>query len=205
METYLIAGLGNPDRKYEETRHNTGFRALDRLADKLHMSVTDRKFRGLFGSTITGGRKLMLLKPQTYMNLSGESVAEAARYYGIPEDHIIVLFDDINFACGRMRIRGSGSAGGHNGMKSIIAQLGSDAFPRVRIGVGAKMEQQDLAAHVLGKFAPEDRRVMDAVFDAAADAALCIIEHGVTEAMNRYNGLDLGAGEEGTKEPGSDV
>ncbi|MBR2531554.1 MAG: aminoacyl-tRNA hydrolase [Lachnospiraceae bacterium] len=205
METYLIAGLGNPDRKYEETRHNTGFRALDRLADKLHMSVTDRKFRGLFGSTITGGRKLMLLKPQTYMNLSGESVAEAARYYGIPGDHIIVLFDDINFACGRMRIRGSGSAGGHNGMKSIIAQLGSDAFPRVRIGVGAKMEQQDLAAHVLGKFAPEDRRVMDAVFDAAADAALCIIEHGVTEAMNRYNGLDLGAGEEGTKEPGSDV
>ncbi|MBQ7174304.1 MAG: aminoacyl-tRNA hydrolase [Lachnospiraceae bacterium] len=205
METYLIAGLGNPDKKYEETRHNTGFRALDRLADKLHMSVTDRKFRGLFGSTITGGRKLMLLKPQTYMNLSGESVAEAARYYGIPEDHIIVLFDDINFACGRMRIRGSGSAGGHNGMKSIIAQLGSDAFPRVRIGVGAKMEQQDLAAHVLGKFAPEDRRVMDAVFDAAADAALCIIEHGVTEAMNRYNGLDLGAGEEGTKEPGSDV
>ncbi len=205
METYLIAGLGNPDRKYEETRHNTGFRALDRLADKLHMSVTDRKFRGLFGSTITGGRKLMLLKPQTYMNLSGESVAEAARYYGIPEDHIIVLFDDINFACGRMRIRGSGSAGGHNGMKSIIAQLGSDAFPRVRIGVGAKMEQQDLAAHVLGKFAPEDRRVMDAVFDAAADAALCIIEHGVTEAMNRYNGLDLGAGEEGTKEPGLDV
>ena len=205
METYLIAGLGNPDRKYEETRHNTGFRALDSLADQLHMSVTDRKFRGLFGSTITGGRKLMLLKPQTYMNLSGESVAEAARYYGIPEDHIIVLFDDINFACGRMRIRGSGSAGGHNGMKSIIAQLGSDAFPRVRIGVGAKMEQQDLAAHVLGKFAPEDRRVMDAVFDAAADAALCIIEHGVTEAMNRYNGLDLGAGEEGTKEPGSDV
>ncbi len=205
METYLIAGLGNPDKKYEETRHNTGFRALDRLAGKLHMSVTDRKFRGLFGSTVTGGRKLMLLKPQTYMNLSGESVAEAARYYGIPEDHIIVLFDDINFACGRMRIRGSGSAGGHNGMKSIIAQLGSDAFPRVRIGVGAKMQQQDLAAHVLGKFAPEDRRIMDAVFDAAADAALCIIEHGVTETMNRYNGLDLGAGEEGTKEPGSDV
>lgn len=191
METYLIAGLGNPDKKYEETRHNTGFRALDRLAARLHVAVTDRKFKGLFGSTITGGRKLMLLKPLTYMNLSGESVAEAARYYDIPEDHIIVMFDDINFACGRMRIRGSGSAGGHNGMKSIIGMLGSDGFPRVRIGVGAKKAQQDLAAHVLGKFAPEDREVMEKVFDAAADAALCIIEHGVTEAMNRYNGLDL--------------
>lgn len=195
METYLIAGLGNPDKKYEETRHNAGFRALDKLAARLHMTVTDRKFKGLFGSTITGGRKLMLLKPQTYMNLSGESVAAAAQYYGIPEDHIIVLLDDINFSCGRMRIRGGGSAGGHNGMKSIIGMLGSDAFPRVRIGVGAKKEQQDLAAHVLGKFAPEDREVMEEVFEAAAKAALCIIEHGVNEAMNRYNGLDLAADE----------
>ena len=205
METYLIAGLGNPDRKYEETRHNAGFRALDKLAAKLHMSVTDRKFRGYFGSTISEGRKLMLLKPQTYMNLSGESVAEAARYYGIPEDHIIVLFDDINFDCGRMRIRGSGSAGGHNGMKSIIGQLGSDAFPRVRIGVGGKAEKQDLASHVLGRFAPEDRKLMEEVFDAAAEAALCIIRYGVTEAMNRYNGLDRAAGEEKDENPQTNV
>ena len=134
METYLIAGLGNPDKKYEETRHNAGFKSLDKLAEKLHVSVTDKKFKGLFGSTVSEGRKLMLLKPQTYMNLSGESVAAAAHFYNIPEDHIIVLFDDINFSCGRMRIRGGGSAGGHNGMKSIIQLLGTDAFPRVRIG-----------------------------------------------------------------------
>ena len=193
METYLIAGLGNPDKKYEETRHNAGFKSLDKLAEKLHVSVTDKKFKGLFGSTVSEGKKLMLLKPQTYMNLSGESVAAAAHFYNIPEDHIIVLFDDINFSCGRMRIRGGGSAGGHNGMKSIIQLLGTDAFPRVRIGIGDKKERQDLASHVLGKFDPDDRALMDRTFSAAADAALTIIREGVTEAMNRFNGIDLAA------------
>ncbi len=193
METYLIAGLGNPDKKYLETRHNAGFQSLDRLAETLHVSVTDKKFKGLFGSTVSEGVKLMLLKPLTYMNLSGESVAACAHFYNIPEDHIIILFDDINFSCGRMRIRGSGSAGGHNGMKSIIQLLGTDEFPRVRIGVGDKKAQQDLASHVLGKFDPDDRALMNEVFQTAAEAALTIVRKGVTEAMNRYNGLDLAA------------
>ncbi|MCR4884454.1 MAG: aminoacyl-tRNA hydrolase [Clostridiales bacterium] len=192
METFLIAGLGNPDKKYEETRHNAGFQAIERLSAKAGIPIRDKRFKGITGSGLFEGKKLLLLKPLTYMNLSGESVAAAAHFYNIPADHVIVLCDDINFACGRMRIRAGGSAGGHNGLKNIIAQLGEDGFPRVRIGVGAKMEQQDLVSHVLGKFAPEDRRLMDEVFETAGEAALCIVQHGVTEAMNRYNGLNLG-------------
>ena len=190
METFLIAGLGNPDKKYEETRHNAGFRAIDRLAEKLGVRIQEKKFKGLLASVNYGGRKYLLLKPQTYMNLSGESVATAAGFYRIEPDHIIVLFDDVNFECGRMRIRAGGSAGGHNGMKNIIAQLGTDAFPRVRIGIGDKAEK-DMIAHVLGKFSADDRQVMDRIFDAAADAALCIAEHGTVEAMTRYNGINL--------------
>ncbi len=190
METYLIAGLGNPDKKYEETRHNAGFRAIDRLAEKLGVSINEKKFKGLFASTFSGGKKLLLLKPLTYMNLSGEAVAEAANFYKIEPDHVIILFDDVSFHCGRMRVRGGGSAGGHNGMKSIIGQLGSDAFPRVRIGIGDKAKK-DMISHVLGKFETADRRIMEEIYDKAADAALCIIEQGVPEAMNRFNGLDL--------------
>lgn len=191
MEIYLIAGLGNPEKKYEHTRHNAGFNAIDRLAEKLGTSITEKKFKGLSASVVRNGKKLLLLKPLTYMNLSGEAVAEAANYYGIAPDHIIVLFDDINFPCGRMRIRGKGSAGGHNGIKSIIACTKSEDFPRVRIGVGDKKPQMDLAAHVLGRFEFDDRQTMERAFDAAADAALCIIDKGVTEAMNEYNGTDL--------------
>ncbi len=191
MEIYLIAGLGNPEKKYEHTRHNAGFNAIDRLAEKLGTSITEKKFKGLSASVVRNGKKLLLLKPLTYMNLSGEAVAEAANYYGIAPDHIIVLFDDINFPCGRMRIRGKGSAGGHNGIKSIIACTKSEDFPRVRIGVGDKKPQMDLAAHVLGRFEFDDRQTMERAFDAAADAALCIIDKGVTEAMNEYNGIDL--------------
>lgn len=191
MEIYLIVGLGNPDKKYEETRHNAGFNAIDKLAEKLGTRISEKKFKGLSASVVRNGQKLLLLKPQTYMNLSGESVAEAANYFNIEPDHIIVLYDDINFACGRMRVRGQGSAGGHNGIKSIIACIGSDGFPRVRIGVGAKREQTDLAAHVLGRFAGKDKETMDKTFSAAGDAALCIIDKGVAEAMNEFNGIDL--------------
>lgn len=190
METYLIVGLGNPDKKYEETRHNAGFKAIEALADKLGVSISDKKFKGLCGTTVVNGVKLILLKPLTYMNLSGDAVAEAANFYKIEPSHIIILFDDVNFACGHMRVRGSGSAGGHNGMKNIILRLGSDAFPRVRIGVGDK-EGRDMISHVLGKFEGEDRKVMDEVYKAAADAALCIIDNGVEKTMNKYNGLDL--------------
>lgn len=195
METYLIAGLGNPDKKYEETRHNAGFKAIDALADKLGVSINEKKFKGLFTSTVHNGRKLLLLKPQTYMNLSGESVAEAANFFKIEPSHVVVLFDDVNFSCGRMRIRGSGSAGGHNGMKNIILLLGSDAFPRVRIGVGDK-GSHDMISHVLGKFEGSDRKLMDEVYKNAAEAALCVIEEGPAAAMNRYNGLDLAPQEE---------
>lgn len=191
METYLIAGLGNPEKKYEQTRHNAGFNAIDRLADELKISISEKKFKGLAASVIRDGKKLLLLKPLTYMNLSGESVAEAANYFGIEPDHIIILFDDINFSCGRIRIRGKGSAGGHNGIKSIISCIKSEDFPRVRIGVGDKKPQMDLAAHVLGRFEAQDRETMEKVFKEAADAVLCIIDKGVAEAMNEYNGLDL--------------
>lgn len=192
METYLIAGLGNPDKKYEETRHNAGFRAIDALADKLGVSISDKKFKGLFTSKVRNGVKLLLLKPQTYMNLSGESVQEAAAFFKVDPSHIIIMYDDVNFACGHMRVRGSGSAGGHNGMKNIILLLGTDAFPRVRIGVGDK-GGRDMIAHVLGKFEGEDRKIMEEAYKAAADAALCIIDENVETAMNRYNGLDLSA------------
>ena len=190
METYLIAGLGNPDKKYEETRHNTGFKAIEALADKLGVSITEKRFKGLTGTAVYNGVKLLLLKPLTYMNLSGESVAEAANFYKIDPSHIIILFDDVNFTCGRMRVRGSGSAGGHNGMKNIILQLGTDAFPRVRIGVGYKGEH-DMISHVLGKFEADDRKLMAEVYKTAAEAALDIIDKGVPDAMNKYNGLNL--------------
>ena len=137
-ESWLIVGLGNPGKEYERSRHNTGFRALDILADNLHCKVDKLKFQGLYGQTVYGGRKIYLLKPQTYMNLSGKSVLGLSAYFKIPPQHILVLFDDISLAPGRLRIRAEGSAGGHNGIKSIISELGSQDFPRVKIGVGAK-------------------------------------------------------------------
>ena len=188
----MITGLGNPDKKYEGTRHNAGFRAVEALADKLNVSISEKRFKGLSCTVTHNGKKLLLLKPLTYMNLSGESVAEAASFYKIEPSHIIVLLDDVNFDCGRMRIRGSGSAGGHNGMKNIILKLGTDAFPRVRIGVGDKGEH-DMISHVLGRFGGEERKLMDEVSKAAADAALSIVDEGVPAAMNQYNGLDLAA------------
>ena len=190
---YIIAGLGNPEKKYDGTRHNAGFAALDCLSGKLGISLTDKKFSGICGSGICEGEKLLLLKPLTYMNLSGNSVRAAADYYRITPDHIIILYDDINFSCGRLRVRGQGSAGGHNGIKSIIAQLGTDAFPRVRIGVGGLRPDEDMISHVLGHFSKQDAAVMERAYGAAADAAICLLEHGTEEAMNRYNGIDLAA------------
>ena len=188
---YIIAGLGNPDKKYEGTRHNAGFEAVDKLADKLGVKISEKKFKGLCQTVSLNGDKYLLLKPLTYMNNSGESVRAAADFYKIAPEDIIILYDDINFECGRMRIRGSGSAGGHNGMKSIIAHLGSDKFPRVRIGVGGLSENEDMISHVLGKYNKKDREVMDRAYEAAAEAALCIAEKGFEEAMNQFNGLNL--------------
>ena len=162
-DIWLIAGLGNPEAKYEGTRHNAGFAALDSLAGKWGISVSKTKFQGLWGQGEVDGRKVVLLKPLTYMNLSGDSIAPLAGFFKIPADHVIVLCDDITQAPGKLRIRPSGSAGGHNGLKSIIARLGGENFPRIRIGVGAKPRPDyDLADWVLGKFPPEDAKAMAA-------------------------------------------
>lgn len=195
METYLIAGLGNPDRKYENTRHNSGFAAVDKLAETFGVTVTEEKFKGKIGIAYKNGKKYVLLKPMTYMNLSGESLQPAAAYYDIPAERIIVLYDDINLEPGRLRVRPRGSAGGHNGMKSIISCLGTDQFPRVRIGVGmnerktedGQLIRIDLANHVLAKFTPEEKEEMDQAFERAGKAALTIAEEGCEAAMNSYN------------------
>lgn len=182
-------GLGNPGKDYERTRHNAGFRAVDLLADKLGCKIDKGKFQGLYGQTVYGGRKLYLLKPMTYMNLSGRSVLQLSAYFNIPPQRIIVMFDDISLEPGRLRVRPDGSAGGHNGIKSIIAEVGSQAFPRVKIGVGAKPHpDQDLADWVLSSFSAQEEKTLTGALERAADAALSIIDHGVPETANRFNG-----------------
>ena len=189
-ESWLIVGLGNPGKEYEKTRHNCGFRAIDVLADKLGCKVDKGKFQGLYGQVTREGRKLYLLKPLTYMNLSGRSVLQLSAYFHIPPQRIIVLFDDISLEPGRLRIRADGSAGGHNGIKSIISELGSQDFPRVKIGVGGKAHpEQDLADHVLSGFSASEEKALSAALEQAADAALCIVDKGVPESANRYNGF----------------
>ncbi len=188
-ESWLIVGLGNPGQDYERTRHNAGFRALDLLSAKLGCKVDKGKFQGLYGQVNYSGKKLYLLKPLTYMNLSGRSVLQMSAYFKIPPQRIIVLFDDISLEPGRLRVRADGSAGGHNGIKSIISELGSQDFPRVKIGVGAKPhEQQDLADWVLSGFSTGEETALVSALARSAEAALCIIDHGIGEAANRYNG-----------------
>ena len=188
-EAWLIVGLGNPGKEYARTRHNCGFRALDILADKLGCKVDKGKFQGLYGQTTYSGKKLFLLKPQTYMNLSGRSVLQLSAYYNIPPQRIVVLFDDISLVPGRLRVRAEGSAGGHYGIKSLISELGSQDFPRVKIGVGANPEpERDLADWVLSSFSATEEKALSAALENAADAALSIIDRGVPETANRYNG-----------------
>ena len=189
-ETWLIVGLGNPGREYEKTRHNAGFRALDILADKLGCKVDKAKFQGLYGQVNHKGRKLLLLKPQTFMNLSGRSVLQLSAFFHVPPQNVIVLFDDISLEPGRLRLRKDGSAGGHNGIKSIIAELGSQEFPRVKIGVGAKPHPDfNLADWVLSAFSAQEEKALQPALERAADAALAIVELGVPEASNRYGGM----------------
>jgi len=188
-DAWLIVGLGNPGKEYDKTRHNCGFRALDILSQKLNCKVDKAKFQGLYSLVRYKGRKLYLLKPLTYMNASGISVLQLSAYFHIPPQRIIVMFDDISLEPGRLRVRADGSAGGHNGIKSIIAQLGSQDFPRIKIGVGAKENpQQDLADWVLSAFSAQEEKALAPALERAADAALCILEHGIEEAANRYNG-----------------
>ena len=186
----LIVGLGNPGKDYDRTRHNVGFRTIDLLAASLNTQVNRLKFRALVSPVVTcGGKKVMLMKPQTYMNLSGDAVKLAGAFYKIPPERIIVISDDISLAVGRLRIRENGSAGGHNGLKSIIAQLGCQDFPRVKIGVGAKPHPDyDLADWVLSSFSASEEKDLASALERAADAALCIIDNGVPETANRFNG-----------------
>lgn len=188
-ESWLIVGLGNPGKEYAATKHNCGFRAIDLIAEQLNCKIDKMKFQGLYGQTVHEGNKLYLLKPMTYMNLSGKSVLQMSAYFQIPPQRIIVLFDDISLEPGRLRIRSDGSAGGHNGIKSIIAELGSQDFPRVKIGVGAKPHKDaDLAQWVLSGFTAGEEKALVVSLKNAADAALCIVEKGVYEAANRFNG-----------------
>jgi len=185
---YIIVGLGNPTREYENTRHNAGFMCVDRLADMTDIRITEHKHKALIGKGYISGEKVILVKPLTYMNNSGESVRELVDYYKIdPEHELIIIYDDIDLDVGRLRIRARGSAGGHNGIKSIINHLGTVVFPRIRVGVGAKPEGGDLVNHVLGHFAGEDKKLMDQATKLASDAARVIIEDSIDKAMNIYN------------------
>lgn len=184
---YLIAGLGNPGREYEKTRHNMGFQAVDKLAEGLGCSINENKHDALCGKGFIGSEKIILAKPQTYMNSSGLSIRQIADFYKIPAENIIIIFDDIDLPPGSIRIRKSGSAGGHNGIKSVIAHLGSEDFMRVRIGVGAKPDGWDLADYVLSRPNEEEEELIEAARKRAADAVICIIEDGIDRAMNNYN------------------
>ena len=185
----MLVGLGNPGPTYERTRHNVGFRAVDALARREHFSVDRLKHRAMTCLTQLGDCKVLVVKPMTYMNLSGIAVKALADYYKIPAERIIVMFDDISLPVGRLRIRSEGSAGGHNGIKSIIAQLGSQAFPRVKVGVGDKpLPDYDLADWVLSNIPKEDQEAFQTALHHAAEAALCIVESGTEKAASAYNG-----------------
>ena len=186
---YIVAGLGNPGKDYAATRHNAGFMALDHLAQRLNAKVNRAKFDALCGDAGIGGRAVLLMKPQTYMNASGIAISAAAEYYKIPPEHVIVLCDDITQALGKLRIRRSGSAGGHNGLKSIIGMLDSENFPRIRLGIGEKPSAEyDLAAWVTGKFSDADRKALASRFDDVYHALELMIAGDFERAMCLYNG-----------------
>ena len=185
---YLIVGLGNPDRKYENTRHNCGWMAVDHLAEKLGCKVNRIKFKSFTGEARVGNTRVLLMKPTTYMNNSGQAVVEAMQFYKLPPENVIVIFDDISLDVGKMRIRQKGSDGGQRGMRSIIYLSGSDAFPRIRIGIGAKPSPDwELADWVLSRFSKDEGKKLEEIFDNAADAVELITEGRIDRAMNLYN------------------
>ena len=186
--TWLVVGLGNPGDKYENTRHNAGFMAIDQLADRGDFPVQRLKFHALTQQATISGQGVLVMKPTTYMNLSGDAVAEAAAFYKVPPEHILVLCDDVSLPVGKLRIRLSGSAGGHNGLKHIIQRLGTDQFPRLKIGVGAKPHPDyDMADWVLGKFVGPDKTAMDEATRRSAQAVECYLKDGPQKAMNQFN------------------
>lgn len=183
----LIVGLGNPGKTYHDTRHNVGFAAIDTLAEKLDISVTKARFQGLFGQGRYAGEAVILLKPVTYMNLSGQSVAELMKFYKIEPTDVLVLHDDVDIPAGTIRLRAKGGPGTHNGMKSVVKSLGIEAFHRIKIGVGQAPPQWDLADFVLSKLTEDDRKDVDDAVKQAVDASLCWLKDGIDVAMNRYN------------------
>lgn len=185
---YIIVGLGNPGRKYAHTRHNVGFDAIDLLADQYGIAVDNKKFKAEYGKGVIEGQRVILAKPQTFMNLSGESVRELVDYFKVePEEELIVIYDDISLDPGQLRLRKKGSAGGHNGIKNIIAHLGTQAFKRVKIGVGEKPKQYDLADYVLSRFSGEDRILVEDAFVRAQKAVSLMVQDEMDQAMNQYN------------------
>ena len=186
---WLVVGLGNPGPKYDWTRHNMGFLVIDELAEREKIPVQKLKFKALTNTAVIGDQSDLLMKPTTYMNLSGGAVGEAARFYKIPPERILVISDDVALPQGKLRIRRSGSAGGHNGLKDIIAHLGGDGFPRIKVGVGGKPHpDSDMADWVLGKFTGQDKKGMEEAIKRAADAVETLLKSGVDQAMSRYNG-----------------
>lgn len=185
---YIIVGLGNPTKEYQNTRHNIGFDVIDKIADTYSISVLEKKHKALVGKGIINGQKVILAKPQTYMNLSGESVRELVDYYKVDEEtELIIIYDDISLDVGQLRIRKKGSAGGHNGIKSIIQHLGTETFPRIKMGVGEKPKGYDLADYVLGHFKKEERVIMDESAVLAVKAIELMVIDEIGEAMNLYN------------------
>lgn len=185
---YLIAGLGNPGEQYAFTRHNAGFLALDEIASRAGIRVKSLKFKSLYGTGQIAGKKVVLIKPQTFMNASGEALRDAAQFYKIPMEKVIVLYDDISLDVGRLRIRRKGSDGGHNGIKSILYLTGSDQFPRIKLGVGKKPHpEMDLADWVLSRFTKEEGKLLEEAIDKAAQALELMIQDNTEEAMNRFN------------------
>ena len=185
---WLVVGLGNPGAKYESTRHNMGFLVVDKLAQNEKLKFNKLRFKAWTATWEVGGEKVLLMKPQTYMNLSGEAVGQAARFYKIPADHVLVISDDISLPAGKLRIRAGGSAGGHNGLKNIIQHLGTDRFPRIKVGVGSPQQaEHDIADWVTGKPMGEDQKVIIEALDKAVAAIPVLIGQGVDRAMNRFN------------------
>lgn len=184
---FLIVGLGNPGIQYENTRHNIGFKVIDNIAKEYNIEINRQKFKGVYGEGFINGEKVILLKPTTYMNLSGESIREVVDFYKLTCEDIVVIYDDISLDIGRLRIREKGSAGGHNGIKSIIAHLGTDVFPRIKVGVG--QPNVDLVNYVLGKFTDEEMEVLSESIDASTKAVSEIIKYDVNTAMNKFNGF----------------
>ena len=185
---YIIAGLGNPTQQYDHTRHNIGFDTITYLADRYHITMNTKKFQAICGTGVIEGQKVLLLKPQTYMNLSGEAVGAAARFYKIPPEHILVVSDDIDLPVGKLRLRAFGSAGGHNGLKNIIQHLGSDRFPRIKVGVGSpKQAGYEVVDWVIGMPVGEEQKTLLDALDRAAQAIPAVITQGMDKAMNRFN------------------